>query len=156
MKMQHLLRIGVCFAIVFAAIVVGYRWLERVSAQSVKSANPFRPTPAGRLIVDSVTGLAAVAPLTVDLVRSPDSNGPDGKGRYLIAVNSGYGVQFTSQSKAQQTLSVIDLAGDDARVIQTIYFPSPQSANVGCTAIEYSSRTHCGSLPRATSRAKAV
>src|SRR4051812_33796000 len=68
-----------------------------------------KTTPAGRLISDAGTGLPAVAPLTMNFVRSPDTVGPDGKGRYLIAVNSGYGIDFTSKSKHQQTLSIIDL-----------------------------------------------
>ena len=88
--------------------------------------------PAGRLILDAATGLTAVAPLTVNFVRTPDKTGPDGNGRYLIAVNSGYGTQVNSKSKAQQTLSVIDLnLKPEPKVVQTVYFPSPQSANVG-------------------------
>ncbi len=89
-------------------------------------------TPAGKLIVDAATGLPSVAPLTVNFVRSPDTGGPDGRGRYLIAVNGGYGLMFNSKSKAQQTLSVIDLnLKPDPKVVQTIYFPAPQSANFG-------------------------
>lgn len=88
-------------------------------------------TPAGRLLIDASTGLPAVAPLTMNFVRTPDRGGPDGKGRYLIAVNSGYGLQFTSKSKSQQTLSVIDLAKPEPQMIQSIYFPAPQSANFG-------------------------
>jgi YVTN family beta-propeller protein len=54
-------------------------------------------------------------------------------GRYLIAVNSGFGVQFNSNTnRAQQSLSVIDLNARPApAVIQNVYFPSPQSVNVG-------------------------
>jgi len=89
-------------------------------------------TPAGRLIIDLETGLPAVAPLTVNFVRTPDKTGPDGQGRYLIGINSGYGVQVNSRSKAHQTLSVIDLnLKPEPKVIQNVYFPSPQSANVG-------------------------
>lgn len=92
----------------------------------------WQTTPAGKLLIDASTGKPAVAPLTVNFVRSPDSDGPGGKGRYLIAVNSGYGVEFTAKSKAQQTLSVIDLARmPEPQVVQTIYFPAPQSANFG-------------------------
>ncbi|MFL6374955.1 MAG: hypothetical protein ACJ73D_09830, partial [Pyrinomonadaceae bacterium] len=91
-----------------------------------------KPTPAGHLMTDATTGLPAVAPLTMNFVRSPDKTGPDGKGRYLIAVNSGYGIEFTSKSKQQQTLSIIDLnAGNEPQAVQNVYFPSPQSANVG-------------------------
>jgi len=66
-------------------------------------------TLAGKLLTDAATNLPAVAPLTVDFVRSPDNSGADGKGRYLIAVNSGFGLQFNGESKAQQTLSVIEM-----------------------------------------------
>ncbi|MBK8809723.1 MAG: bifunctional YncE family protein/alkaline phosphatase family protein [Acidobacteria bacterium] len=89
-------------------------------------------SPAGKLIVDAETKLPAVMPLTFNFVRSPDSSGADGKGRYLIAVNSGYGLTFNSGSKNQQTLSVIDLTlRPEPQVIQNVYFPAPQSANFG-------------------------
>jgi YVTN family beta-propeller protein len=91
-----------------------------------------RTGPPGRLIWDATTGFPAVAPLTMNFVRSPDSKGADGKGRYLIAVNSGFGLEFTSKSKSQQTLSVIDLnKTPEPQVVQDLYFPAPQSANVG-------------------------
>ncbi len=91
-------------------------------------------TPAGKLIVDAATNLPAVAPLTVDFVRSPDDSGADGKGRFLIAVNSGFGLTFNSKSKAQQTLSVIDTeAKPEPQVVQNVYFPTPNSANIGVT-----------------------
>src|SRR4029079_255034 len=77
-------------------------------------------------------GLPAVAPLTMNFVRTPDTNGPDGKGRYLIAVNSGWGIQQNSRSRGNQTLSIIDLnKSPDPQVIQNVWFPAPQSANVG-------------------------
>src|SRR5258708_40233671 len=50
-------------------------------------------TPAGHLVIDTSTGLPAVGPLTMNFVRTPDTAGPDGKGRYLIAVNSGFGLR---------------------------------------------------------------
>ncbi|HEV8592220.1 MAG TPA: bifunctional YncE family protein/alkaline phosphatase family protein, partial [Pyrinomonadaceae bacterium] len=88
--------------------------------------------PAGKLLIDAETNLPAVAPLTMNFVRTPDTSGPDGKGRYLIAVNSGFGLEFDSKSKGNQTLSVIDLnAAPEPKVIQNVYFMSPQSANVG-------------------------
>ena len=91
-------------------------------------------TLAGKLLTDAATNLPAVAPLTVDFVRSPDNSGADGKGRYLIAVNSGFGLQFNGESKAQQTLSVIDLnQTPEPQVIQNVYFPTPNSANFGVT-----------------------
>ena len=92
---------------------------------------PDHTTPAGKLVVDATTGLPSVAPLTMNFVRSPDADGPSGKGRYLIAVNSGYGLEFNSKSKPQQSLSVIDLAATEPKVVQNVYFPAPQSANFG-------------------------
>ena len=89
-------------------------------------ASEGRPiTPAGTLIQDLTTRQVAVVPLPVDFVRSPDALGPNREGRYLISVNSGYGVQFTSGgNKGQQSLSVIDLNSPrGAAVIQNIYFP---------------------------------
>jgi YVTN family beta-propeller protein len=89
-------------------------------------------TPAGALIRDVGTHAPAVGALPVAFVRSPDALGPDGGGRYLIAVNSGFGVQFSAATnRAQQSLTVIDLAADPPIAVQNVYFPSPQSANVG-------------------------
>ena len=91
-----------------------------------------RVAPAGKLLTDAATGEIAVMPLTFNFVRSPDAAAKDGKGRYLIAVNSGYGLTFNSKSKPQQTLSVIDLnKSPEPQIVQNIYFPSPQSANFG-------------------------
>ncbi len=102
------------------------------TAADLRALQEHKITPAGKLLIDAQTNLTAVAPLTMNFVRTPDTSGPDGKGRYLIAVNSGYGLHFNSKSKAQQTLSVIDLnAKPEPQVIQNVYFPSPQSANFG-------------------------
>lgn len=90
-------------------------------------------TPAGSLLLDVNTRQPAVGALPVGFVRSPDTQGTDKLGRYLIAINSGYGIQFNAGSnRAQQSLSVIDLnARPVPAVVQDIYFPTPQSANVG-------------------------
>jgi YVTN family beta-propeller protein len=89
-------------------------------------------TPAGTLVQDLTTRQPAVGALPVDLVRSPDKSGPGGEGRFLIAVNSGYGVQFNAAAnRGQQSLAVIDLNAKPAAVIQNVYFPSPQSVHVG-------------------------
>lgn len=104
----------------------------RVAHQPASEGRPV--TPAGELIMDATTRQPAVGALPVDLVRSPDRDGDGGsKGRYLVAVNSGYGVQFNAATnKAQQSLSVIDTRARPApAVVQNVYFPSPQSANVG-------------------------
>ncbi|HJS24275.1 MAG TPA: hypothetical protein VJ751_07975, partial [Pyrinomonadaceae bacterium] len=104
------------------------------SAEPDGPASQGRPiTPAGSLVQDLTTRQAAVGALPVDFVRSPDKLGPGGEGRYLIAVNSGYGLQFNAgANRGQQSLGVIDLnAKPAAAVVQNVYFPSPQSVNVG-------------------------
>ena len=119
-------------------ILFGCFWFLSAASQESnvvnQPASQGRPvTPAGSLLMDANTRLPAVAPLTVDFVRSPDKTGPDGKGRYLIAVNSGFGLQFNAMSnRGQQSLAVIDLnTRPSPIVIQNVYFPTPQSANVG-------------------------
>jgi YVTN family beta-propeller protein len=103
------------------------------SAVSDGAASEGRPiTPAGALVQDLTTRQAAVGALPVDFVRSPDKLGPGGEGRFLISVNSGYGIQFNAAgNRGQQSLSVIDLNAKPAAVVQNVYFPSPQSVNVG-------------------------
>jgi len=87
--------------------------------------------PAGEIVL-AADGTAPDGALPVAFVRSPDTTGPDGRGRYLIAVNSGYGTQDAAKAKAAQMLQVIDLAARPApAIVQTIRFPSPQSVNVG-------------------------
>src|SRR5258708_6378489 len=92
-----------------------------------------RITPAGSLLIDATTRQPAVGALPVDFVRSPDHTGRDGGGRYLIAVNSGFGIQFNAAgNRGQQSLAVIDLNTSPAPlVVQNVYFPTPQSVNVG-------------------------
>jgi len=102
-----------------------------VADQPASEAKP--NTPAGSLVLDQTTRQPAVGALPVDFVRSPDRNAADGGGRYLVAVNSGFGLQFNSATnRAQQSLAVIDLNARPAPVvIQNVYFPTPQSVNVG-------------------------
>ncbi len=121
------------FVVASAAIAFGVIWQNHSLAESdAPNLQDKKLESAGKLLLDADTNEAAVMPLTFDFVRSPDSNGADGKGRFLIAVNSGYGLMFNSKSKAQQTLAVIDLnAKPVPKVVQNIYFPSPQSANFG-------------------------
>jgi YVTN family beta-propeller protein len=90
-------------------------------------------TPAGTLVTDTTTHFAAVGAMPMTMLRSPDTLGRNGKGRYLLVVNSGFGVQFSQETnKAQQSIAVIDLnAKPEPAVIQNVYFPTPQSANVG-------------------------
>lgn len=103
------------------------------SAVSDEPASQGRPiTPAGVLVHDLTTRQTAVGALPVDLVRSPDRLGPNGEGRFLLSVNTGYGIQFNAAgNRGQQSLSVIDLNAKPAAVVQNVYFPSPQSVNVG-------------------------
>jgi YVTN family beta-propeller protein len=111
-----------------------------VSNQPASEGRPI--TPAGSLVPDATTHQPAVGALPVAFVRSPDRAGPDGRGRYLVAVNSGAGLQFdaavggryrqTTTTVYQQSLAVIDLGARPApAVVQNVYFPSPQSVNVG-------------------------
>ncbi len=88
--------------------------------------------PAGSLVQDLRTHQPAVGALPVAFVRSPDADGPARHGRYLVVVNSGYGIQFNAATnRAQQSLAVIDLQLDPPAVVQNVYFPSPQSVTVG-------------------------
>jgi hypothetical protein len=106
----------------------GNAWCQR------EPAGEGRPiTPAGALVIDAATRLPAVGAMPMTMLRSPDALGHGGKGRYLLVVNSGYGVQFSADTnEAQQSIALIDLNADpEPLVIQNIYFPSPQSANVG-------------------------
>lgn len=125
----------------FFSVFFGLAAVFNLLSSNISEAEPNTPaanlqdkkiSPAGKLIIDSETGEPALLPMTFDFVRSPDTAGADGKGRFLLAVNSGYGLTFNAESKPNQTLSVIDLNKTTApQVVQTIYFPSPQSANFG-------------------------
>ncbi len=135
---RNLLLSVICLSILLV-MIAAFLWMPLESAAQTEISNNVATqgrtlTPAGKLIVDAATKLPAVVPLTFDFVRSPDANGADGKGRFLIAVNSGFGLQFNTRSKSQQTLSVIDLeAKPEPQVVQNVYFPTPNSANVGVT-----------------------
>jgi YVTN family beta-propeller protein len=116
---------------VFLLIFMGFcpgAWCQQ------EPAGEGRPiTPAGTLVIDAATHLPAVGAMPMAMLRSPDALGHGGKGRYLLVVNSGYGVQFSADTnQAQQSIAVIDLsASPEPAVIQNVYFPTPQSANVG-------------------------
>src|SRR5712692_11703753 len=90
-------------------------------------------TPAAALVIDASTHLPAVGAMPMAMLRTPDTLGHGGKGRYLLVVNSGYGVQFSEDTnEAQQSIAVIDLnATPEPVVIKNVYFTTPQSANVG-------------------------
>ncbi|HET6974531.1 MAG TPA: alkaline phosphatase family protein [Pyrinomonadaceae bacterium] len=124
-------RVGIYLLLTF--IFAASLLLVSSSAISDEPASEGRSiTPAGSLVQDLTTRQAAVGALPVDFVRSPDKLGPGGEGRFLVSVNSGYGIQFNAAgNRGQQSLSVIDLNAKPAAVVQNVYFPSPQSANVG-------------------------
>src|SRR6266481_300915 len=90
-------------------------------------------TPAGTLLIDATTHLPAGGAMPLAMLRRPESLGRGGKGRYLLVVNSGFGVQFSEDTnRAQKSIAVIDLnVTPEPLVIQNVYFPTPQSANVG-------------------------
>ena len=124
-------RLGIYILLTFS--LAASLLLVSSSADSDGAASEGRPiTPAGSLVRDLTTRQAAVGALPVDMVRSPDNLGPNGEGRFLVSVNSGYGIQFNAAAnRGQQSLSVIDLNAKPAAVVQNVYFPSPQSVNVG-------------------------
>ncbi len=123
-----------CFlSLALAGLMSGRPSSASLSHEDEPASQGRRITPAGSLIIDATTRQPAVGALPVDLVRSPDHTGHDGSGRYLIAVNSGFGIQFNAAGNCcQQSLTVIDLNASPAPfVVQNVYFPSPQSVNVG-------------------------
>src|SRR5713226_1799964 len=115
----------------FLVICFGFCGSARCQQEPAGEGRPI--TPAGSLVMDAATRLPAVGAMPMAMLRSPDALGPGGKGRYLIVVNSGFGVQFSEETnRAQQSIAVIDLnASPEPLVIQNVYFPTPQSANVG-------------------------
>jgi YVTN family beta-propeller protein len=125
--------LGLVAFVMLAALALGLvNSSADITVKNQPASEGRRLTPAGSLVKDAVTGLPAVGSLPVNFVRSPDRAGPGGAGRFLVVVNSGYGVQFDAASnKGQQSLSVIDLNSRPPAVTQNVYFPQPQSANVG-------------------------
>jgi YVTN family beta-propeller protein len=128
---RHILLIIVCLVLI--GIPLFYHFAIRADSEVALTTQQDRKiTPAGKLILDASNGLPAVAPLTMNFVRTPDNLGPGGKGRYLLAVNSGWGMQIIARGKQNQSISIIDLnKKPEPQVVQTVYFPSPQSANIG-------------------------
>jgi YVTN family beta-propeller protein len=129
-------RISAYATALLAIIAIGHVCVAFSQDRSapVEPASEGRPiTPAGALVLDATTGQPAVGSLPVAFVRSPDHAAKDRGGRYLIGVNSGFGIQFSAATnRGQQSISVLDLNAQPApQVIQDIYFPSPQSAQVG-------------------------
>jgi YVTN family beta-propeller protein len=119
-------------------VYVGLLFITAVCSQTAlcqqEPAGEGRPiTPAGTLVMDAGTHLPAVGAMPMNILRSPDTLGRNGRGRYLLVVNSGFGVQFSAETnESQQSIAVIDLnANPEPAVIQNVYFPTPQSVNVG-------------------------
>ncbi|HKD50832.1 MAG TPA: hypothetical protein VKB90_08545 [Candidatus Acidoferrum sp.] len=117
-----------------SGLFIAALWFPAITCGQQEPAAEGRPiTPAGTLVIDAGTRLPAVGAMPVNMLRSPDTLGRGGQGRYLLVVNSGYGVQFSGDTNhAQQSIAVIDLnASPEPAVIQSVYFPTPQSSNVG-------------------------
>jgi YVTN family beta-propeller protein len=131
--MGQLKRNNVAIGLAICLVLMGIVFVRPETARKVAAQDGVGWAIAGTLVLDANTRQPAVGALPVEFVRSPDRTGPDGLGRYLISVNSGYGIQFNSSANTgQQSLGVIDLnTKPSAQVIQNVYFPSPQSVNVG-------------------------
>ncbi|MGH9758596.1 MAG: hypothetical protein ACRD4M_12730, partial [Candidatus Acidiferrales bacterium] len=68
---------------------------QQVQQTTNEPASEGRPiTPAGELLLDATTKHPAVGSLPMAFVRSPDKEAKDGGGRYLLSINSGYGIQI--------------------------------------------------------------
>src|SRR5262249_28010485 len=111
MKKQNLSVFAVCTITSFLLLVS----LSGIHSSAQKSATEPASqgliiTPAGVLLQDGTTRQPAVGALPVAFVRSPDHAGPGGAGRYLISVNSGFGIQFNAASnRGQQSLILLHL-----------------------------------------------
>ena len=123
----------IVFAVVVAFLVsAGIRLDASTGPDQATGLDGRSLTPAGKLVLDATTKQPAVGALPVGFTRSPDHSGPSGGGRYLITINSGFGVDFSTPNHPRQSLAVIDLnAKPEPAVVENVYFASPQSANVG-------------------------
>ncbi|HWQ03430.1 MAG TPA: YncE family protein, partial [Candidatus Nitrosotenuis sp.] len=131
--MKHrAIRFAIFFVTIFVIAAVAWTLAAQTPVANAPASQGRPITPAGELLRDATTGQIAVGAMPMDFIRTPDKTGPDGGGRYLIAVNSGFGIQFSaSTNRGQQSLAVIDLNAQPPVVVQNVYFPSPQSAHVG-------------------------
>src|SRR5260370_30731056 len=80
-------------------------------------------TPAGTLVIDATTHLPVVGAMPMTMLRSPDALGHGGKGRHLLVVNRGVGVQVSEESnRPQQSIAEIDLNSAPAPLVtQHVY-----------------------------------
>src|SRR5260370_4769773 len=114
----------------FLVICLGFCGVAWCQQEPAGEGRPI--TPAGTLVMDAATHLPAGGAMHMTMLHSPDALGHGGKGRYLLVVNSGFGVRLSQDTnEAQQSIAVIDLnAAPEPLLIQNAYFPTPQSANV--------------------------
>ena len=104
--------------------------------------------PAGDVILRA-DGAAAEGSLPVTILRSPDASGPGGGGRYLVVVNSGYGVQLAARAnEGQQLLQVIDLNATPARRRAGGVFPVAAERQCRCHVRPEAERPRCVGLVR--------
>jgi YVTN family beta-propeller protein len=126
------IRSAIFFVTIFALAAVTLALTTQAPEANQPAAQQRPVSPVGELVRDATTGQIAVGAMPMDFVRSPDTTGPGGAGRYLVAVNSGFGIQFNAATnRAQQSLAVMDLNSKPPVVVQNVYFPTPQSAHVG-------------------------
>jgi len=129
---NRLTHIVIVLAVVIAFLVSAVIRQNASTADQATGLDGRPLTPAGKLVLDATTRQPAVGALPVGFARSPDHDGPSGAGRYLISINSGFGVDFSTPNHPRQSLAVIDLnAKPEPVVVENVYFASPQSANVG-------------------------
>src|SRR5262249_43532707 len=124
----RIIRILIALAVVVAFLIpAGIRPAASTGGDEGRGLDGRPLTPAGRLVMDATTRQPAVGALPVGFARSPDNGGPAGGGRYLITINSGFGVDFSTPNHPRQSLAVIDLnARPEPTVVQNVYFTSPQ------------------------------
>ncbi len=95
----------VCIALFLTlAIALSIAGNSRGLAAADPQTNQRKITPAGSLVMDAETKIPAVGSLPVAFVRSPDHAAKDGGGRYLVVVNSGYGVQFSAVHESRAAI----------------------------------------------------
>ena len=137
MNLISVRRYAILFTVIASIIVLSIYFFVSRSTQAGKvlppesSADGYRTTPAGKLVADASTGLPAIAPLTMNFVRSPDVDGPDGtrfRTRYVIHCSAPCGrgpcqrislrALRTFQTRIGVTSSMMTMADAD---------PTPQS-----------------------------
>src|SRR5260370_9745525 len=103
----------------------GRRKAASTAAEEGKQIDGGPVTPAGKLVLDITTRQPAVVALPVGFARSPDHTGPAGAGRYLVAINSGFGIDFTTPNHPRQSLAAIHLNARPAPPLVHNHYLSP-------------------------------